>query len=52
MADLTDIAVFVTVAQYGSFSRAAHSLGLPVSTVSRQVTSLTEQLGVTLIPRT
>ncbi|EJT04801.1 LysR family transcriptional regulator [Rhizobium sp. CCGE 510] len=52
MADLNDIAVFVKVAQYGSFSRAAHSLGMPVSTVSRKVTSLEEQLGVTLLQRT
>ncbi|ANM11202.1 MULTISPECIES: LysR family transcriptional regulator [unclassified Rhizobium] len=52
MADLNDIAVFVRVAQYGSFSRAAHSLAMPVSTVSRKVTSLEEQLGVTLIQRT
>ncbi|RWX09948.1 LysR family transcriptional regulator [Rhizobium hidalgonense] len=52
MADLNDIAVFVTVARYGSFTRAAHSLGMPVSTVSRKVTSLEEQLGVTLLQRT
>ncbi|MDR9772648.1 LysR family transcriptional regulator [Rhizobium hidalgonense] len=52
MADLNDIAVFVTVARYASFSRAAHSLGMPVSTVSRKVTSLEEQLGVTLLQRT
>ncbi|ARO30768.1 LysR family transcriptional regulator protein [Rhizobium sp. NXC14] len=52
MADLNDIAVFVKVAQYGGFSRAAHSLGMPVSTVSRKVTSLEEQLGVTLLQRT
>ncbi|RFB91538.1 LysR family transcriptional regulator [Rhizobium leguminosarum bv. trifolii] len=52
MADLNDIAVFVRVAQYGSFSRAARSLAMPVSTVSRKVTSLEEQLGVTLIQRT
>jgi len=32
MADLNDIAVFVKVAQFGSFSRAAHALGMPVST--------------------
>lgn len=52
MLDLNDIAVFVKVAQLGSFSRAAHSLGMPVSTVSRKVTSLEEQLGVTLLQRT
>jgi DNA-binding transcriptional LysR family regulator len=52
MIDLNDIVVFVKVAQFGSFSRAAHSLGMPVSTVSRKVTSLEEQLGVTLLQRT
>jgi DNA-binding transcriptional LysR family regulator len=52
MPDLNDIAVFVKVAQLGSFSRAAHALGMPVSTVSRKVTSLEDQLGVTLMQRT
>ncbi|MEZ2128920.1 MULTISPECIES: LysR substrate-binding domain-containing protein [unclassified Sinorhizobium] len=52
MADLNDIAVFVKVAQFESFSRAARALGMPVSTVSRKVTALEEQLGVTLLQRT
>lgn len=52
MADLNDIAVFVKVAQFESFSRAAHALGMPVSTVSRKVTALEQQLGVTLLQRT
>lgn len=52
MADLNDIAVFVKVAQFESFSRAAHSLGMPVSTVSRKVSALEDQLGVTLLQRT
>ena len=52
MIDLNDIAVFVKVAQFESFSRAAHALGMPVSTVSRKVTALEEQLGVTLLQRT
>src|SRR5579863_7008443 len=52
MADLNDIAVFVKVAQFESFSRAAHALGMPVSTVSRKVTALEERLGVTLLQRT
>lgn len=52
MTDLNDIAVFVKVAEFGSFSRAARALGMPVSTVSRKVTSLEDQLGVTLIQRT
>jgi DNA-binding transcriptional LysR family regulator len=52
MLDLNDIAVFVRVAQLGSFSRAAHALGMPVSTVSRRVSALEDQLGVTLLQRT
>jgi DNA-binding transcriptional LysR family regulator len=52
MADLNNIAVFVRVAQFESFSRAAHALGMPVSTVSRKVTALEERLGVTLLQRT
>jgi DNA-binding transcriptional LysR family regulator len=52
MVDLNDIAVFVRVAQFESFSRAAHALGMPVSTVSRKVTALEERLGVTLLQRT
>ncbi|MDX8440551.1 LysR family transcriptional regulator [Mesorhizobium australafricanum] len=52
MADLNDIVVFVRVAQFESFSRAAHALGMPVSTVSRKVTALEERLGVTLLQRT
>ncbi|WP_104665603.1 LysR family transcriptional regulator [Ensifer adhaerens] len=52
MVDLNDIAVFAAVAQFESFSRAARSLGMPVSTVSRKVTALEQKLGVTLIQRT
>jgi DNA-binding transcriptional LysR family regulator len=52
MADLNDIAVFVKVAQLESFSRAAHSMGMPVSTVSRKVSELEAELGVTLLQRT
>lgn len=52
MADLNDIAIFVKVAQFESFSRAALSLGMPVSTVSRRVSELEGELGVTLLQRT
>lgn len=52
MADLNDIAIFVKVARFESFSRAARSLGMPVSTVSRRVAELEQQLGVTLLQRT
>jgi len=40
MLGLNRIAVFVRVAQLCSFSRAAHALGMPVSTVSRRVSVL------------
>ncbi len=52
MTDLNDIAVFVKVVQFESFSRAAHAMGMPVSTVSRKVSELEAALGVTLLQRT
>jgi DNA-binding transcriptional LysR family regulator len=52
MADLNDIAVFVKVAQFESFTRAAHAMKMPVSTVSRKVSKLEAGLGVTLLQRT
>ncbi len=52
MADLNNIAVFVKVAQFESFTRAAHAMKMPVSTVSRKVSELEAELGVTLLQRT
>jgi DNA-binding transcriptional LysR family regulator len=52
MVDLNEIAVFVAVAQLGSFTRAARALAMPVSTVSRRVADLERQLQVTLLQRT
>jgi DNA-binding transcriptional LysR family regulator len=52
MVDLNHVAVFVAVAQLGSFSKAARALAMPVSTVSRKVAELEGQLGVTLLQRT
>ena len=52
MTDLNEIAVFVSVAQLGSFTGAARALSMPVSTVSRRIADLEQQLGVTLIQRT
>ncbi len=52
MAGLNDIAIFIKVAQFESFSGAALSLSVPVSTVSRRVSELEQQLGVTLLQRT
>lgn len=52
MTDLDNILIFVKVAQYESISRAARALGMPISTVSRRLSVLESQLGVTLLRRT
>jgi DNA-binding transcriptional LysR family regulator len=52
MVNLDDILIFVKVAQFESISRAAHSLGMPISTVSRRLSVLESKLGVSLLRRT
>lgn len=52
MMDLNRITTFVRVAQAGSFTAAAKALGLPVSSVSRAVAGLEQELGVRLLHRT
>jgi DNA-binding transcriptional LysR family regulator len=52
MANLDDILIFVKVAQFESISRAARSLGMPISTVSRRLSVLESKLGVSLLRRT
>lgn len=52
MADLDNILIFVKVAQFESISRAARSLGMPISTVSRRLSVLEADLGVALLKRT
>jgi len=52
MADLDNILIFVKVAQFESISRAARSLGMPISTVSRRLSVLEADLGATLLRRT
>jgi hypothetical protein len=52
VVDLNDIAVFVSVVQFESFSRTACALGMAVSTIGRKVTALEARLGVTLLQRT
>ena len=46
-----DIALFVTVVESGSFSKASIRLDMPNSTVSRRVAQLEEKLGVRLLER-
>ena len=52
MADLDDVLIFVKVAQFESISRAARSLAMPISTVSRRLSMLESKLGVSLLRRT
>jgi DNA-binding transcriptional LysR family regulator len=49
---LQSMAVFVRVAEQGSFSLAAHQMGLSKSAVSKHVAALEEHLGVRLLNRT
>jgi DNA-binding transcriptional LysR family regulator len=50
--DLNEMLVFARVAQVGSFTAAAKSLGMPKSTVSRKVTELEARLKARLLNRT
>ena len=52
MDRLQSMAVFVRVAEQGSFSLAARQLGLSKSAASKHVTALEERLGVRLLNRT
>jgi DNA-binding transcriptional LysR family regulator len=52
MTDLDNILIFVKVAQFESITRAARSLGMPISTVSRRLSALESELGVSLLRRT
>jgi DNA-binding transcriptional LysR family regulator len=50
--DYNDIPVFVRVVETHSFSRAAESLGVQRSSVSRSIARLESELGVRLVQRT
>jgi DNA-binding transcriptional LysR family regulator len=52
VANLDDVLIFVKVAHLQSISRAARSLGMPISTVSRRLSVLESRLGVSLLRRT
>src|SRR5215813_15239388 len=49
--DLNSLAIFAKVAEARSFSEAARRLKMPVSTVSRRVAELEDQLGIRLLER-
>ena len=52
MDRLTAINVFVAIAEAGSLSAAGRRLGMPLSTVSRYLAALEDQVRVRLITRT
>jgi DNA-binding transcriptional LysR family regulator len=51
MVDLNSLAIFAEVVDARSFSEAAKRLKIPISTVSRRVAELEDQLGVRLLER-
>ena len=51
MTDLNALVIFARVIEASSFSEAARRLNMPVSTVSRRIAELEDQLGVRLLER-
>jgi DNA-binding transcriptional LysR family regulator len=51
MTDLNSLVVFAKIVEANSFSEAARRLKMPVSTVSRRIADLENQLGVRLLER-
>jgi DNA-binding transcriptional LysR family regulator len=51
MTDLNSLVVFAKVVEAASFSEAARRLKMPISTVSRRIAELEDQLGVRLLER-
>lgn len=51
MTDLNSLIIFAKVVEAESFSEAARRLKMPISTVSRRVADLEDQLGVRLLER-
>src|ERR1700740_2226680 len=51
MTDLNSLVVFAKVVEANGFSEAARRLKMPISTVSRKIAELEDQLGVRLLER-
>jgi DNA-binding transcriptional LysR family regulator len=51
VTDLNSLLVFAKVVEANSFSQAARRLKMPISTVSRRIAALEDQLGVRLLDR-
>lgn len=51
MIDLNSLLIFAKVVEVSSFSEAARRLQMPLSTVSRRIADLEDQLGVRLLER-
>ena len=51
MPDLNALLIFARVAETASFSEASRRTGMPISTVSRKVAELEDQLGIRLFER-
>src|SRR5258708_32980601 len=51
MTELNSLVVFAKVVEANSFSEAARRLNMPISTVSRRIAELEDQLGVRLLER-
>ena len=51
-ADLSGMALFVSIVEAGSLSAAGRALGLPKATVSRRLAQLERQAGAPLVART
>src|SRR5580700_10425746 len=52
MQHLDNILVFSKIAEFESISKAARALDMPISTVSRKLSALESDLGVSLVRRT
>lgn len=50
--NLNEIKTFISVVEFQSYTLAAKSLGLPKSTISKQITKLERSLGIPLLYRT